>query len=85
MRDRVDDRRHVVVVHPRPEEADLVLGARVARRELREPLVYRDLGHPVGKLQRAVQPHAGRQVGKQLVNGGNADLRQHLLAVGTGR
>src|SRR5438552_3252761 len=32
--DHVDDRRHIVVVHPRPEEAELVLGARVAPREL---------------------------------------------------
>ena len=34
--DRVDDRRHVVVVHPGAEEADLGVGVGVARRERRE-------------------------------------------------
>ena len=34
--DRVDDRRHVVVVHPGAEEADLGVGVGVARREARQ-------------------------------------------------
>ena len=53
--DRVDDRRHVVVVHPGAEEADLLLGVGVALGERREPLVDLGLAHPGGKL-----PAAGR-------------------------
>ena len=85
LRDRVDDRRHVVVVHARAEEGDLVLRAGVARGELGQPLVDRLLGHAVRQLQRTVEPHAGGQVGEQLVDRADADLGEHLLAVGVGR
>ncbi len=44
----VDKRRHVVVVHPRPQEAELLLGADVARGQLAQVRVHLLLGQPGG-------------------------------------
>ena len=51
--DRVDDRRHVVVVHPGAEEADLRLGVGVAGGELAHALVDLGLVEAVGEVERA--------------------------------
>ena len=82
MRDRVDQRGDVVVVHPGADEAQLVLGVGVSRRQPREHVVDLGLGHPGREPDFAVEPHLGGELGKQLVDRRRADLRQHLAAVG---
>ena len=76
--DRVDDRRHVVVVHARAEEADLVLGAaccaRRARRGARTP--------PPRSCRRAARAARssrtpGGHVREELLDRGDADLGEH--------
>ena len=84
--DRVDDRRHVVVVHAGAEEAELGLGVGVARRERAQALV--DLASPpcpAGRSSgRSSRTSAGISL-EQLVDRAGADRGEHLLAVGVGR
>jgi hypothetical protein len=79
--DRVDDRRHVVVVHPSPEEARLRLGVHVPRRQLGQPVVDLGLGLAVGQLERAVEPQGLGDVLEELVDRDDADGAEHLPAV----
>jgi hypothetical protein len=52
-----------VVVHPRAEERDLVVRARVARRERAEMVVHVLLGHAGRQIERAVEPDLVRHLG----------------------
>jgi hypothetical protein len=66
-----------VVVHPRAEEADLVLGARVAggeRAQVREHLL---LGHAGRQVERPPQPDALGHDREELLDRRDADLGQH--------
>jgi hypothetical protein len=83
--DRVDDRRHVVVVHPRADEADLLFGVGVARRQRRQPLVDLGLAQPVRQRQRPAQAQGLGDLLEELGRGGDADRVEHLPAVIGGR
>ena len=80
----VHDRRDVVVVDPRPEEGELGARVDVPRRELL------DVTHELGLAERgrnvelAVETDARRHLLEELVDGRDADRREHLLAVGVG-
>ena len=76
--DRVDDRRHVVVVHPGADEADLLFGVGVARRQRRQPLVDLGLAHPVGQRQRAAEAQRLGDLLEELVDRVDADRGEHL-------
>ncbi len=80
--DRVDDRRHVVVVHPGAEEADLLLAVGVAGGERGEALVDLGLAHPLRQGQRAVEAQRLGDLGEELVDRVDPDRGEHLLAVG---
>ncbi len=75
--DRVDQRRHVVVVHAGPEEGDLVLRRGVARRQGGQVRVHLLLRHAGGQVERAAQADALGDAGEQLVDRRDADLLQH--------
>ena len=78
---RVDQRRHVVVVHAGAEEADLGVRVHVARGERRQVLVDLLLGAPVRQVDVAPQAHALRYVREQIVERADADRAEHLLQV----
>ncbi len=80
--DRVDDRRHVVVVHPRAEEADLLFGVGITIGERSQTLVDLGLAEAPLQRQRAVQPQRLGHLLEQLGDRVDADRRQHLGAVG---
>ncbi len=80
----VDQRRHVVVVHPAAQEADLVLGGDVARGQLAQVRVDPLLGLAGGEIERAAQAQVGRDRREQVLDGVDADLREHRLAVRVG-
>ena len=82
--DRVHDCRHVVVVHPRPEEAELRVGVGVAlgeRGEMVEALGFRE---PRGEVEGTAQAQLGGDLGEQVVDRANADRVEHRSAVGVG-
>src|SRR6185503_219615 len=81
---RVDQRRHVVVVHPSTEERDLVLGRDVAAREVAQVRVHLLFRLARRQVDRPVQPHVLRDVGEQLVDRAGADGLEHRLPVGVG-
>ena len=83
-RDRVDQCRHVVVVHARAQERDLVLGARVARGERAELIVDLLLGQPGVERQRVAEQQTGGNVAEQVLDPLNPDRGEHLGAVGVG-
>src|SRR6185503_8897200 len=82
---RVDDRRHVVVVHPRAEERELRADVRVLGGERLEVRVQLLLGHRRRQRQLAPHAHAVRQVCEQLLDRGDADRLEHRLPVGIGQ
>ena len=78
----VDQRGDVVVVHARAEEAELVLGAGVARGERAQVLVDVLLGQPVGQLERAAEAHRrGDLAVEDLLQRADADRREHRVEV----
>ena len=81
---RVDQRRHVVVVHPGAEERDLVFGRDVAAREVAQVRVHLLLRLARRQVDRPVEPDALGDVGEQLVDRAGADGLQHRLPVGVG-
>ncbi len=81
--DRVDDRRHVVVVHPGAEEAELGIGVRVLGRERAQVLEDVLLGHAVRQVERPVEPDLGRDLLEELLGRLSPDLGEHRLAVGS--
>ena len=82
--DRVDDRRHVVVVHPGADEADLAFGVLVARRQRRQPLEDLGLAHPVRQRQRAAEAQRLGDLLEEVVDRAGADRGEHLRPVGVG-
>src|SRR6185503_10087071 len=82
---RVDDRGHVVVVHPRAEERELRADVRVLPGERLEVRVQLLLGHRRWQRQLAPQAHTVRQVREQLLDRGDADRLEHRLSVGVGQ
>ena len=76
--DRVDDRRHVVVVHPGADEADLPFGVGVARRQCRQALEDLGLAHPLRQVQRAAEPQRLGDLLEELVDRADADRGEHL-------
>ncbi len=83
-RDRVHDRRHVVVVHPGAEERDLVVGGDVARGERAQVREHLLLRAPLRQVERAIEADALGERLEQLVDRGDADELEHLRAVGVG-
>ncbi len=79
--DRVDDRRHVVVVHAGAEERDLILGGDVLRRERPQLLEHLLLGRARRDVERLGQAQGRRDVGEQILDRLDADRREHLAAV----
>ena len=81
----VGDGGDVVVVDPRAEERELRARVDVPRGELL------DVPHELGLAERrrhvelAVEAHPGRHLLEELVDRGDADRREHLLAVGVGQ
>ncbi len=80
----VDDRRHVVVVDPHAQEAELVGRVRVPPRELLEMSHERGLGQRLGHVERPVEAEPLRDLLEQLVDRGDADRREHRFPVGLG-
>jgi hypothetical protein len=80
--DRVDHRRHVVVVHTRAQERDLRAGGRVAGRERLQPPNDLLLGERLAEIQLAVESDPGRDVAKELLDRRDPDRLEHLLAIG---
>ena len=78
---RVDQRRHVVVVHAGPEEGDLLLGAAVAAGERGEVLVDLLLGAAGREVELAAEPDRLRDVREQLLQRAGADRAEHRLQV----
>ena len=67
-----------MVVHAGAEEAELVLGARVARGELAQVLVDVLLGQARRQLERAAEAHRlGDLALEQLLDRADADRREH--------
>ena len=84
LEDRVDDRRHVVVVHAGAEEGQLAARVRVLLREGDD--VLEDLLFRQRRLELELPPEADRlrQVAEELVDRPDADRAEHLLPVGVG-
>ena len=82
---QVDDRRHVVVVHARAEKRELRAGVDVSRGELLEMRNDLGLGERRLELECTVEAHRCRDVAEELLDGGDADRREHLLAVALGQ
>ena len=82
--DRLDDRRDVVVVHPRPEERDLVLRRDVLRGEVAQVRVHLLLGLAGRQVERPAEPDPLGDVVEQLVDRGGPDRREHRAAVVVG-
>ena len=76
---RVDDCGHVVVVDAGPEEADLVDD--VLRRQLLHVPLQLGLGQRRRNRELTVEAHRGRNVSEELVDGRDADCREHRLTV----
>ena len=76
---------HVVVVHPGPQEAQLVLGAGVASGERAQVLVDVLLALTLGKIERTSEPHRlGDLALEDLSHGGDPDRREHRGQVAVG-
>ena len=82
--DDVHDRGDVVVVDPRPEERELGARVDVPRRELLDVANELGLAERGRDVELAVEAHADRHLLEELVDGRDADRREHLLAVGVG-
>ena len=80
LEDGVDDGRHVVVVDAGAEERELAGRVDVPRRELGQVRRELLLGQRRLELERAAEAHAGGDVAEELVDRGDADRPQHLLA-----
>ena len=78
--DRVDDRRHVVVVHPGPEEAELGVGVGVALGQRGQVVEALGLRQPGRQVEGAIQPQLGGNLGEQLVD--RARRRSHRASPG---
>ena len=84
LQDRVDHRRHVVVVDACAEERQLVRRVGVPRRQLAQVSGQLLLGQRRLELELAPEPHSGGNVAEQLLDGRNADRAEHLRLVGVG-
>src|SRR5205807_6634899 len=82
--DRVDERRNVVVVHPGSQERNLVFGRDIPRRQRAQLLVYLLLGQPLTHPERTAQPKPCGNLPEELFDRLDADLPEHLGAVGVG-
>ena len=80
-RDRIDDRGHVVVIHPGAEKARLGLGVGVPRSQCREPVVHLGLGLSVRQLERAAEAESLGDVLEEVVDRADADRFEHRAAV----
>ena len=78
--ERVDQRRHVVVVHARAEEADLLLGVPVAGRQRGQVLVHLLLGLALREVELPAEPNRLRDVREQILQRADADGVEHLAA-----
>jgi hypothetical protein len=67
-----------VVVHPRAEEADLLLVVPVTGRQRGQVLVDLLLRLALRKIELPPQPHRLRNVRKQVLQGADADGVEHL-------
>ena len=79
--DRVDDRRHVVVVHPGAEEGHLLFGVGVPPGQRREALVDLGLAHAFGQVERPAEAQRAGDLLEQLVDGLDTDRGEHLGAI----
>ncbi len=71
-----------MVVHARAEEAQLVLGARVARGERAQVLVDVLLGQPVGQVELAPEAHRlGDLAVEDLLQRADADRGEHRVEI----
>ena len=77
----VDDRRHVVVVDARAEKRELAGAVGIPRREVLEMPRQLLLAERRVERELAVEAHGGRDVAEQLLDRGDTDRREHLLAV----
>ena len=84
LQDRVDDRRHVVVVDAGAEERELDARVRVLRGELLEVPDQLELGQRGRDVELAVEAHALRDLLEQVVDRRDADRGEHLVAVALG-
>ena len=84
LHDRVDDRGDVVVVDAGAEERELPRRVDVARGERAEMRRELLLGERRLEVERAPEANAGRDVAEELVDRGDADRPEHLLAVVVG-
>ena len=85
LQDGVDDGRDVVVVDAGPEERELLRRVDVPARQLFEMAGELLLRQRPLEVQLAAEAHALRDVAEQLVDGGDSDRREHLLAVALGQ
>src|ERR1700760_1935910 len=70
-----------MVIHAGAEEGQLILGARVTRRQRLELLEDLELGLAGVEPEWGRQPQVGGDVGEQLLDRLHADRPQHLAAV----
>ena len=82
--DRVDQRRHIVVVHARAEERQLVLGRGVPRRQSAELVVHLLLGATAAERAVPIESQRRGDVGEQLLDRRDPDRLEHLAPVGVG-
>ena len=85
LKDGVRDRRNVVVVDACAEERELARRVDVSRRELLEMPLQLRLAQRRLEVELPLEAHAGRNVAEQLVDGVDADRREHRLAIGVGQ
>ncbi len=85
LHDGVDDRRHVVVVHPGAEERELAARARVAPGQLTQVRPQLALGQRRVDPQRPVEADVRRDLGEQVGDRVHADRGQHRGPVGVGQ
>ena len=84
LEDRVDDRRHVVVVDARAEEGELDARVRVLRGELFEVAHELRLAEGGRHVQVTGEANVLRDLVEQVVDRRHADRGEHLVAVAVG-
>ena len=85
LQDGVDDGGHVVVVKPGAEEGNGLTRVRVRLGELLEVGRQLLLGERGRQIERAPEPHPSRDVGKELLDGRDADRLEHRVAIAIGQ
>lgn len=81
----VDRRRDMVLVGARPNEERYRAGGRVLRRQPPEDALDFELALGARQVERLFQQLAGGHIGEERVDIGDADAREHVLAVGLGQ